>query len=119
MHGVCGAWGLFVTGLLADPTYVEQAVRAVRGPDNGYEGMSYGAFYPGNGGGLFVSNLIGILVIPLWTCFWTGILFAILKAVGKLRISPEEEQAGLDVSKHGGSAYNYDHGLNKSEHAKI
>lgn len=33
--------------------------------------------------------------------------------VNKLRISPEEEQAGLDVSKHGGSAYNTDHGLGK------
>ena len=33
--------------------------------------------------------------------------------LNKLRISPEEEQAGLDVSKHGGSAYNHDHGLGK------
>jgi Amt family ammonium transporter len=39
--------------------------------------------------------------------------------LGKLRISPEEEQAGLDVSKHGGSAYNYDHGLNKPDTIKI
>lgn len=39
------------------------------------------------------------------------ILFAILKLLKLLRISAEEEQAGLDVSKHGGSAYNYEHGL--------
>lgn len=37
--------------------------------------------------------------------FYTGLLFYILKKLNKLRISPEEEQAGLDVSKHGGSAY--------------
>ena len=29
-----------------------------------------------------------------------------LKKVNMLRTSPEEEQLGLDESKHGGSAYN-------------
>lgn len=48
-----------------------------------------------------------------------GALFFVLKMFRILRISPEEEQAGLDVSKHGGTAYNYDHGLNKPEHTKI
>jgi Amt family ammonium transporter len=32
---------------------------------------------------------------------------------GKLRISAEDEQAGLDVSKHGGSAYNHDQTFGK------
>jgi Amt family ammonium transporter len=46
-------------------------------------------------------------------------LFFVLKMFRKLRISAEEEQAGLDVSKHGGSAYNTDHGLVKPEHIKL
>jgi Amt family ammonium transporter len=32
-------------------------------------------------------------------------VFYALKAVGFLRVSPEEEQAGLDVSEHGMHAY--------------
>jgi hypothetical protein len=42
-----------------------------------------------------------------------GLLFFVLKKFNALRIPPEQEQAGLDVSKHGGSAYNNDHGLGK------
>jgi Amt family ammonium transporter len=38
---------------------------------------------------------------------------------GKLRISAEEEQAGLDVSKHGGSAYNHDQTFGKAEQIKL
>ena len=41
--------------------------------------------------------------------------FYVFKMLGMLRISAEEEQAGLDASKHGGSAYNYDGGINKAE----
>jgi Amt family ammonium transporter len=100
MHGVCGAWGIIVTGLLAAPHYVDQAFL------NGH----FGAFYPGSSGKLFACQIVGLLVITAWTCFWSGALFLVLRAFNKLRISPEEEQAGLDVSKHGGSAYNHDLG---------
>ncbi|KAI8468765.1 MAG: ammonium transporter AmtB-like domain-containing protein [Monoraphidium minutum] len=103
MHGICGAWACLVTGLLAAPHYVDQA----------YLNGKFGAFYPGGGGHLFGCQVVGVLVIAAWTCFWSGLLFFILKLFNKIRISPEEEQAGLDVSKHGGSAYNTDHGLGK------
>lgn len=78
----------------------------------------YGLFYPGGGGRLLASQVIGIITIATWVCGLMGIFFSILKALGVLRISAEEEQAGLDVSKHGGSAYNFDHGLNKPDRAE-
>ncbi len=103
MHGVCGAWGCIVTGLLATPHYTNQA----------YLNGHFGAFYPGSSGKLLAAQIVGVLVIACWTMFWAVALFSVLKMFNKLRISPEEEQAGLDVSKHGGSAYNHDHGLGK------
>ena len=35
----------------------------------------------------------------------SSILFLILKLTGILRVSQEIEEAGMDVSKHGGTAY--------------
>lgn len=50
-------------------------------------------------------QVIGSLVIPLWAFVTMFTLFAILKAVGFLRVSEEEEQLGLDISEHGMQAY--------------
>lgn len=108
MHGICGMWGVIVPGLFATTEYVGQA----------YVNGKYGAFM-GGGGHLLACQIIGILVIAAWTCVLTGALFFVLKMLRCLRISPEEEQAGLDVSKHGGSAYNYDGGLNKPDKVHV
>uniref|UniRef100_A0A383WE90 Ammonium transporter AmtB-like domain-containing protein n=1 Tax=Tetradesmus obliquus TaxID=3088 RepID=A0A383WE90_TETOB len=108
MHGICGMWGVLFAGFFATEKYVGQA----------YLNGKFGAFM-GGGGHLLACQVVGILVIAAWICVLTGVLFFVLKMFGKLRISPEEEQAGLDVSKHGGSAYNYDHGLNKPDNIKI
>eukprot|EP00879_Flechtneria_rotunda_P013286 GHRR01013874.1.p1 GENE.GHRR01013874.1~~GHRR01013874.1.p1 ORF type:complete len:375 (+),score=80.53 GHRR01013874.1:903-2027(+) len=108
MHGICGMWGVLFTGFFATEAYVGQA----------YVNGRYGAFM-GGGGHLLACQIIGILVISGWVITLSGTLFLILKFLNLLRISPEEEQAGLDVSKHGGSAYNFDHGLNKPDHVKI
>jgi len=70
----------------------------------------YGLFY-GGGGRLLGCQVIGILVIAGWVIVNMTLFFGVFKFLGRLRISAEEEQAGLDVSKHGGSAYNYDSGL--------
>jgi len=108
MHGICGIWGVLFPGFFATSEYVGQA----------YVNGHYGAFMGGSGK-LLACQIVGILVIAAWVMFHAGVLFFILKMVGILRISPEEEQAGLDVSKHGGSAYNYDHGLNKPEKVHV
>ncbi len=96
MHGFGGMWGVFFTGLLAKQEYVEQAYG--RSP-------YYGVFY-GSKGNLLASQCVGILAIVGWTCGLTGALFFVLKRIGQLRISEEDEHRGLDASKHGGSAYN-------------
>ncbi|MCB0056076.1 MAG: ammonium transporter, partial [Caldilineaceae bacterium] len=64
-------------------------------------GLATGIF----GGHPMGAQIIGSLVIPLWAFVTSYILFTILKAVNLLRVSPEEEQAGLDLSEHGMGAY--------------
>lgn len=71
MHGICGAWGLLVTGFLAKPEYVGQA----------YLNGKYGAFYPGSGGNLLACQIIGIIVIAAWTCALTGKNFTLASPV--------------------------------------
>ena len=43
-----------------------------------------------------------------WSCITSFLTFFALKKAGILRVSEEEEMAGMDVSHHGGSAYNID-----------
>ena len=57
------------------------------------------------GGQPFVAQIVGSLVIPLWAFVIALITFGTLKAFKALRVSPEEETMGLDLSEHGASAY--------------
>ncbi len=111
MHGFCGMWGLFFIGLLAKQEYVLQAYGGAH--SNGI--YPYGCFYPQDkySGNLLASQCIGILVIFTWVAVNMIPFFYVFKMLGMLRISAEEEQAGLDASKHGGSAYNYEAGKQK------
>ena len=79
VHGLCGIWGCMAIGILP----------------NGYLGTDT----------TFMTQLIGTVSICAWAFFTMLILFTILKVLGLLRVSPEEEQAGLDVSEHGMQAY--------------
>jgi Amt family ammonium transporter len=65
-------------------------------------GLATGIFVESNS---FVTQLIGTAVICAWAFFTMLILFAILKAMGILRVSAEEETRGLDISEHGMHAY--------------
>jgi len=54
-----------------------------------------------------VAQLIGVLTGIVWSAGWT---FAIVKAVGavcRVRVSPEEEDDGLDLATHGERAYDH------------
>lgn len=105
VHMVGGAWGVIATGLLSNPDRMEVAF-----------GMRdhAGWFYEwARGSGDF--TLIGIqLISVLWIFGWTsvlmGVFFYVLNIFGLLRISQLEEEVGMDISRHKGSAYNHDDG---------
>ncbi|GAB2302911.1 Thioredoxin amt13 [Dionaea muscipula] len=96
----CGAWGLIFTGLFAEEQFVIQAY------DSGRSGVSrpYGLLL-GGGWGLLGAQLMEVIVIVGWVSVTMGPLFYALHWLKLLRISVEEEIAGLDISSHGGYAY--------------
>ncbi len=95
VHGVCGAWGLIATGLFATTSPINGATESA--------GLLYGG-----GGSLLVTQLIGMVAIAVFVTVAAGIVFGGLKAAGLLRVSEEEERAGLDVSEHGAPGYGPD-----------
>eukprot|EP00238_Polyblepharides_amylifera_P011755 CAMPEP_0196585648 /NCGR_PEP_ID=MMETSP1081-20130531/51478_1 /TAXON_ID=36882 /ORGANISM="Pyramimonas amylifera, Strain CCMP720" /LENGTH=432 /DNA_ID=CAMNT_0041907263 /DNA_START=515 /DNA_END=1813 /DNA_ORIENTATION=+ len=98
MHGACGIWGLVFTAFFAKKEYLEQAYGWTNAE-------SYGIFYGGDGR-LLACQLVGVVAIAAWTCVLLGIFFKILMVSGKLRVPLQDELNGMDMSHHGGQAYN-------------
>ena len=53
----------------------------------------------------FITQVIGVAVITIWTVAATAAVWGALKAAGQARVTPEHEQEGLDVSEHGVETY--------------
>ena len=87
VHGVAGFWGTVVIGLWGV---------------NGEEAIG---LFNGGGSAQFVAQLAGALSYMVWAVVLSFIVFGILKATIGLRVTEEEEIAGLDVSEHGSIAY--------------
>ncbi|MEW6441019.1 MAG: ammonium transporter [bacterium] len=89
VHGLCGTWGALATGLLANPAVNE---------------LGKGLFY-GNPRQLLV-QIVSIAVTAVYAGLATFVLASITKAItGGLRVSDEDEMAGLDESIHGERAF--------------
>lgn len=82
VHGMCGIWGGLATGIFGDL------------PD----GIA-------TQGEFFMVQLKSTAIICLWAFVTMMIVFYSLKALGLLRVTPEEEQRGLDITEHGMEAY--------------
>ena len=57
------------------------------------------------GGGSFIDQAIGALAIAAWAFVTSFLVFKLVDTLVGIRVSPEEEIAGLDRSEHGGEAY--------------
>ncbi|KAK9065930.1 hypothetical protein SSX86_015332 [Deinandra increscens subsp. villosa] len=101
LHGGCGAWGLIFTGLFAKEEFVIQTY------NSGNLGITrpYGLLL-GGGYGLIGAQIVECVTIMVWVSVTMGPLFYLLHKLRILRISSDEEIAGLDISSHGGYAYN-------------
>jgi ammonium transporter, Amt family len=89
VHCVGGVWGALATGLFASKV-VNSA---------GADGLFYGN--PGQ----FLIQVIAVVVTMVFSFVLSYILFKILDATMGLRVTPEEEVAGLDISEHQETGY--------------
>jgi len=89
-HGVGGIWGSIATGLFATAAV------------NGVSGLLFG-----NAGQLF-AQLLAVAVVVLFAFFGSYLLLKLVNVFSPLRVSPEAEDAGLDLSEHGEEAYQLD-----------
>jgi len=98
-HGLAGIWGTLSVGLFASPRLIAEGA----GP-----GVWYGIF-----GDQPLSNSLGQLGVQGLAVLFTFVVvfaisivtFALIKATIGLRVSDEEEEAGLDISSHGMYGY--------------
>lgn len=89
-HGIGGIWGGIATGMFAKSSINSTAK---------WDGLVFGDTH------LFTAQIIGILVSIAVAVAGTFICVGIVKLFTPLRVSPKEEQLGLDISEHGESAY--------------
>jgi Amt family ammonium transporter len=89
IHGVGGIVGLLATGLLASK-----------------------AINPAGGDGVFFGNpaqfsiqVVAVLAVLVFSFVGTYIILKLVDGLARLRVSPEEEAIGLDLSQHNERAY--------------
>lgn len=79
VHGVCGVWGTIAVGIFSFNS--EHSV---------------------------MWQTIGTLSIGAFAFVFSAVVFGIFKVVMGVRVSPEVEAQGLDISEHGAHAYSFD-----------
>jgi Amt family ammonium transporter len=88
-HGVSGIWGSIATGIFATLTINPIA----------FNGLLYGNPGP------IVSQVLAVLVIAVYSFVGSYLLLKAINVFSPLRVSPEDEEKGLDLAEHGEEAY--------------
>lgn len=87
VHGVCGIFGTLAVGFLGQP-------------ELGANGLLLGG-----GADQLITQVIGVVGVMVWMGVTSTIMFAVLKALGVLRISETGEAMGIDAYEHGASVW--------------
>lgn len=90
VHCLNGVWGTLAVGLFACNTPASEG--------------TLGLFF-GGGTALLITQLIGVIIVAVWVCSMSFIMFTLIKKTAGLRVTPQEELAGLDLGEHGSEAY--------------
>jgi Amt family ammonium transporter len=89
-HGVGGIWGAIGTGIFAAFSV------------GGVSGLIEGNVHQ------FLAQLLAVGVVVPFSFFGSWLLLKAVNLFSPLRVSPEAEDAGLDLSEHGEEAYQLD-----------
>ena len=95
VHGVGGTVGAILTGVFASRSITGQL-------EGGRIGLIEGGFANFT---QLINQLVSILASAGLAIVGTVVLLTILNVTMGLRVSPEEEQKGLDISEHGEEGY--------------
>ena len=90
VHGVGGATGILMTAIFAAPSLGGLGLA---------DGMTIGSHLG--------VQFAGIVVVVVWTAVLSFIILKVLDKTIGLRVSPEEETEGLDITTHGERGYNW------------
>jgi len=88
-HGVGGIVGMLLTGVFATKT-----VNAA-----GADGLFYG------NPDFFMTQLKGVMIVILFSFVMAYLVFKVINLIQPIRVSSEEEEAGLDASQHNEKYY--------------
>jgi Amt family ammonium transporter len=92
-HGLAGIWGTLACGLFTVPALAD------------YNAVGKGGlFYTGSFVQLF-DQFVAVVVVFTFVFVLSYVAFGIIKKTYGLRVSEEEEDAGLDISEHGMYGY--------------
>jgi Amt family ammonium transporter len=92
VHGVCGTWGTLSIAFFAKY-------------DDAFLGRDDAGLFYGGGLDQFWTQATYVIVHFVFVCVTAGLLFYVIKKIVGLRVSAEEELAGLDVMEHGSPGY--------------
>ena len=81
VHLVCGVWGTLAVGLIGAQASSAQ----------------------------FISQLIGVVAMGLFTTVFSLVSLTLIRAVVGLRVSADHEEEGLDKAEHKDMSYFYSH----------
>ena len=95
VHGVGGTIGALLTGVFASKTLVPAD----------YFPLSAKILETGGNFAMFIAQLQAVLLSYAFVAVGTALILFILKAFMPLRVTPEEEERGLDFVAHGEEAY--------------
>lgn len=84
VHGMCGALGTLCVGLFSDGA-----------------GTEWNGLFTGGGAKLLGIQFIGFAATAAWVVVTMFIVFQVIKHTVGLRVSADEEIAGLDIREHG------------------
>ncbi|HSY33286.1 MAG TPA: ammonium transporter [Verrucomicrobiae bacterium] len=94
VHGAGGTIGALLTGVFA-----QQAINPIFGAGKAVGGLDGHWVQVGN-------QLVGVLIAWGFALVGTIVLLKIVDMITGLRVSTEDEEAGLDITQHGEEAYN-------------